>query len=163
MNSSPYSNNSVSPIAFAIAVVIMGSGAGALAWRRSLQRDYDINEGYPSPRPPYPGAPQGVDIKKLPKAASASPAQASQAVSGPLPPRPARAAAKWYYTQGDGQAGPVTWAVLKNLAASGALGPEDMVFATGSSDWVDASTVPGLLPGWAGGVTPIDPSKGRNL
>jgi hypothetical protein len=139
MNSSP---NTVSPIAFAIAGAILLAGLAVIAWRWSMQRAYDINQGYPSPRPPYPGSPPGFDIKNLPKVATMSPDPTGAPGIAPPPPT----TAGWYYLRGDRPEGPVTWTDLKHLAATGALDPQDLVFATGTPEWVEAGTVPELLP-----------------
>ena len=53
---------------------------------------------------------------------------------------------EWYYAKDGKQEGPIGMAQLSQLAASGRLGPKDMVFKTGTTDWVEASTVAGLFP-----------------
>lgn len=54
--------------------------------------------------------------------------------------------ADWYYAKDGQQFGPISSQQLKQLAASGGLVPEDLVFREGSKDWVAASTVQGLFP-----------------
>ncbi len=52
----------------------------------------------------------------------------------------------WYYTAGGQQAGPVSEAQLRQLAAGGHLNAGDMVWHEGMPQWAPASTVPGLVP-----------------
>ena len=52
---------------------------------------------------------------------------------------------EWYYAKDGNQQGPITMAQLRQLASSGRLEPTDMVFKTGTKDWVEASTVAGLF------------------
>jgi hypothetical protein len=52
---------------------------------------------------------------------------------------------EWYYAKDGKQQGPISMAQLRQLASSGRLEPTDMVFKTGTTDWVDASTVAGLF------------------
>jgi len=47
---------------------------------------------------------------------------------------------------GKGQCGPMSGAELKNLAACGAIGPQDQVQQVGSDAWWPASAVGGLFP-----------------
>lgn len=54
--------------------------------------------------------------------------------------------ADWYYARDGQQYGPINSAQLKQLAQSGGLVPDDLVFREGSKDWVAASTVQGLFP-----------------
>jgi len=54
---------------------------------------------------------------------------------------------EWYYATGDKQQGPVSSAELKQLAASGQLVPDDLVWREGMSEWVEASNVRGLFEG----------------
>ncbi len=60
--------------------------------------------------------------------------------------------ADWYYAKEGRQHGPVSSSQLRQLASSGQLLPDDLVFREGSSNWVAASTVSGLFP--PGGVVP---------
>jgi uncharacterized RDD family membrane protein YckC len=53
----------------------------------------------------------------------------------------------WYFTQGGQQVGPVEFGQLQQMAASGQVGPSDLVWCEGMPSWVGASTIPGLSPG----------------
>jgi len=55
------------------------------------------------------------------------------------------AASQWYYAKGDRQLGPVTTAELKQLAGSGSLQPDDLIWREGMDDWVPAQNVRGLF------------------
>jgi len=57
------------------------------------------------------------------------------------------AAMQWYYAKGDRQLGPVGTAELKQLAASGSLEPQDLIWREGMDDWVPAENVKGLFEG----------------
>src|SRR5688572_29834560 len=50
----------------------------------------------------------------------------------------------WYYSESGRQAGPVTAAALREMASSGRLGPQDLVWREGMGDWRPASAVPEL-------------------
>ena len=50
--------------------------------------------------------------------------------------------AAWYYSDHRRQAGPVTADVLREMASSGRLTPQDLVWRDGMGDWRPASTVP---------------------
>ncbi len=52
----------------------------------------------------------------------------------------------WYFAQGSEQRGPVSRAALTQLAASGAVTPQTLVWQQGMADWVPAGTIPGLMP-----------------
>jgi hypothetical protein len=52
----------------------------------------------------------------------------------------------WYYASGGQQRGPVKTAQLKQLATSGELKPEDLVWCDGMPNWAPAGSVKGLLP-----------------
>ena len=52
--------------------------------------------------------------------------------------------ASWYYSENGRQAGPVTAGALREMASSGRLGPQDLVWREGMGDWRPASTVPEL-------------------
>lgn len=56
----------------------------------------------------------------------------------------------WYYTQDMQECGPVSFSELQQLAVSGRLTPEDLVWSEGMPDWALASTIPELLPSPAG-------------
>lgn len=57
----------------------------------------------------------------------------------------------WYYGQGGQQKGPVSREALGQLAASGQLGPRDLVWTAGMPAWQPAGSVPGLI---AAGAAP---------
>lgn len=52
---------------------------------------------------------------------------------------------QWYLARGGEQSGPVTMAELKRLADRGELGPEDLIWSEGWSEWQPARTVNGLV------------------
>jgi hypothetical protein len=52
----------------------------------------------------------------------------------------------WYYAQGGRQRGPVSEQLVRQLAASGQLQPDDLVWYDGLKDWIAAASVPGLIP-----------------
>jgi hypothetical protein len=54
-------------------------------------------------------------------------------------------ASQWYLIQGDQDFGPLTSDELKGLAAEGRIGPRDLVRKEGTTRWVTASAVQGLL------------------
>jgi len=138
INTDPHTAGRVSPLAFAAAGALVIAGVTTFVCRWRAQRGFDINQGYPSPRPPYPGAPTGYDVKQIAQApGSAQPLPAS---------RRGRAEAEtWFYVKGEAQAGPVTWSALKRLVETGNLAGQDLVYAAGSADWVEVSSVPGLM------------------
>lgn len=53
--------------------------------------------------------------------------------------------AQWYYAQDQKQLGPVTWEKLRELASSGALEKNDMVWRDGMAEWQKAAAVEGLF------------------
>jgi hypothetical protein len=52
----------------------------------------------------------------------------------------------WYYAKNDQQLGPVSPAELKQLAATRALLPEDLIWREGMESWAPATKVKGLFP-----------------
>src|SRR4051794_33906008 len=60
----------------------------------------------------------------------------------------------WYYARGGTHQGPVTPAQLKQMAQSGDLKPDDLVFQEGGTQWVAASTVKGLFDKPGTGTAP---------
>ncbi len=52
----------------------------------------------------------------------------------------------WYYAHNRQRIGPVSFAQMRELAASGRLQPTDMVLREGTRQWVPAGAVEGLLP-----------------
>jgi hypothetical protein len=88
-----------------------------------------------------------------------------------VPPMPAARQASqhsagpgWYYAQNKKKQGPVTRTQLQRLAASGQLGPSDMVLQEGTSKWLAAGLIPELFagsqPATANGSPPAMPSAG---
>lgn|GEM_PF-1154024 len=65
-------------------------------------------------------------------------------------------ATQWHYTKAGEQHGPVTAAELKELAKSGELSPEDLVWKEGMSEWKPARSVNGLL---STRTVPLPPPK----
>ena len=61
-------------------------------------------------------------------------------------------AAEWYYTTNKQQMGPVSWEELRQLASSGLLKPNDLVWADGMPEWVKANRQDGLFPKTEGGT-----------
>ena len=53
--------------------------------------------------------------------------------------------AEWYYTTNNQQMGPVSWDELRQLASTGLLRPDDMVWKEGMADWHKASRTDGLF------------------
>lgn len=53
---------------------------------------------------------------------------------------------QWFYALDQQRLGPVSFLILQQFAASGQLKPSDLVWTTGMSEWVPASTVAGLVP-----------------
>lgn len=54
-------------------------------------------------------------------------------------------AIQWYLLQGDTDLGPMSTSELKRMAADGKIGPRDLVRKEGSTRWVPASAIEGLL------------------
>jgi hypothetical protein len=54
-------------------------------------------------------------------------------------------AVEWFYTANKHQMGPVSWDELKQLAESGLLKPNDMVWCEGMDEWVKAVKQKGLF------------------
>jgi hypothetical protein len=81
------------------------------------------------------------------------------------PPATAKAA-EWYYARDGKQQGPVAAAQLQQLAESGRLGPDDLVWREGMPGWVPSRTVfppatppaPAAMPPPPGG--PVDQARG---
>ncbi|MCI0683878.1 MAG: DUF4339 domain-containing protein [Gemmataceae bacterium] len=53
--------------------------------------------------------------------------------------------AEWYYTTNNQQMGPVSWDELRQLASTGLLHPNDMVWKEGMIDWLKAGKKDGLF------------------
>jgi hypothetical protein len=61
---------------------------------------------------------------------------------------------QWYYAHQGQQAGPVSIEQLRQLAASGQLQPDDMVWKQGMTAWAPANTVEGLFSAALGPAAP---------
>ena len=59
----------------------------------------------------------------------------------------------WHYSKGGKQAGPISMAALRQMAASGQLSPTDMVWTAGMASWATAATIKGLFATPATGAT----------
>jgi hypothetical protein len=68
----------------------------------------------------------------------------------------------WYYSSGGEQQGPVSTSRLRELATSGELQPDNLVWSEGMPNWAAASSIKGLLPSAvttsAAVVTPVAPA-----
>ena len=53
--------------------------------------------------------------------------------------------AEWYYTTNNQQMGPISWDELRQLASTGLLQSNDLVWKEGMVDWVKATTKDGLF------------------
>ena len=83
----------------------------------------------------------------------------ASAGGGDAPNTPAsqsqRAASKeWWYTRNGTKFGPVSEAVLRQLAKRGTLMPDDLVWTAGMNEWQPARAHPWLFPPSAEGSTP---------
>jgi amino acid transporter len=65
---------------------------------------------------------------------------------------------EWYYAKGNQQLGPVTAAQLKQLATSGQLSPEDLIWREGMANWESAGKVRGLFVAAAQPVAAVAPA-----
>lgn len=63
-------------------------------------------------------------------------------------------ASEWYFSHGGQQLGPISDTELKELAASGKLFPNDLVWKEGMAEWMNASKVKGLFPTAKGTTSP---------
>jgi hypothetical protein len=64
---------------------------------------------------------------------------------------------EWHYTKNGQRFGPVSGQQLKELAAKGGIGPDDLVWKEGMPQWVPASKIKGLLPSSAPNATEPPP------
>lgn len=53
----------------------------------------------------------------------------------------------WHYSNDGAQKGPVSFEQLRGLANSGSIGPDDLVWTEGMSEWAPARTVRGVISG----------------
>jgi hypothetical protein len=65
----------------------------------------------------------------------------------------------WWYAKGDKRFGPHTPDELKSLAAAGQIVASDVVWKEGLANWLQASSVKGLIPSGSGGMPPPLPSN----
>jgi GYF domain 2 len=74
---------------------------------------------------------------------------------------------QWYYSQGGQQLGPVSEAQLQQMKSAGQVGPTDLVWSEGMTDWLAAGQVPQLQAQAAGKpaapptVQPAAPAQGQ--
>jgi prepilin-type processing-associated H-X9-DG protein len=71
--------------------------------------------------------------------------------------------ADWFYSKSGKQLGPVSETVLFQLAASGQVLPDDLVWKEGMAQWMKASQVPGMIPPSATGTPQAMPSHSAGL
>ena len=64
---------------------------------------------------------------------------------------------EWYFQEGQERIGPITASALKQLAETGRIKPETLVWKNGTREWVAARTVRGLIgtPGLAASSPPL--------
>ncbi|MFZ1010709.1 MAG: DUF4339 domain-containing protein, partial [Candidatus Sulfotelmatobacter sp.] len=83
--------------------------------------------------------------------------------SGSSPPTmPGGAQAKWYYTSGGQQQGPVDFSDLQMLAGLGQLGAQDQVWTEGMGAWTSAGQIQGLMKSGASVESANQPSSEIN-
>lgn len=70
--------------------------------------------------------------------------------------------AEWYYTRNHQQMGPVSWDELRQLASTGLLHPDDMVWKEGMGDWLKANKKDGLFSASAARGDVDDPPRRRS-
>ncbi|MDB5292901.1 MAG: hypothetical protein JWL69_4142 [Phycisphaerales bacterium] len=74
---------------------------------------------------------------------------------------------QWYYSQGGQQLGPVSEAQLQQMKSAGQVGPADLVWSEGMTDWLPAGQVPQLqthatgLPAASPTAQPAAPVQGH--
>lgn len=64
---------------------------------------------------------------------------------------------QWFYARGGQQSGPVTFAQLSELARTGGLSANDLVWQEGTPDWRPAGQVPALFTAAPGPMMPPPP------
>ncbi len=103
-----------------------GTGKWQLAWT--------VTGLFPTPpKPPVPAA--HATNGAAPAPSNGRP----MAAPPPLPPG-------WFYAQNKKKVGPLSWAQIQQLAASGAIKAADMVLPQGTGKWVAAGSLPALFP-----------------
>src|SRR5687768_17122264 len=81
--------------------------------------------------------------------ATAQPSEAHGSNQHPAlttPGVPAPPGEMWFYVEGGKEQGPLERHALATLFAKGQLAPEAEVWRSGMSEWVPASSIPGLVP-----------------
>jgi TM2 domain-containing membrane protein YozV len=63
-------------------------------------------------------------------------------------------ASEWYYSQDGERHGPISTDQLKDLAAAGKIGPDNLVWKDGMENWLPAGKVKNLLPTPGGVAAP---------
>jgi hypothetical protein len=83
-------------------------------------------------------------------------ASAGRAPAAGMPESESRMAARkgWWYTNNGASFGPVSEAVLQQLANRKTLAPDDLVWSAGADEWKPARSLPWLFPPSAGAATP---------
>jgi GYF domain 2/TPR repeat len=66
----------------------------------------------------------------------------------------------WYFAKGQDRVGPFSFDQLRQLVASGSIGPKDTVWNEGGAKWVPVNMVPGLQPSRN---TEVDPAPVREF
>lgn len=102
------------------------------------------------------------EIFVMPSVSAAGPSIKAPPVVGEVPeyaiepdsPAATPTGQTWYYTSGGAQLGPVDFAFLQKLAATGQLGPSNLVWTEGMAEWAAPGAVPGLNAPPATGRSP---------
>jgi hypothetical protein len=69
---------------------------------------------------------------------------------------------EWYFQEGEQRTGPISAAALRQLAASGGITPDTLIWKTGLPNWIPAKSVKGLF-GISTNATPTTPSAPRPI
>jgi hypothetical protein len=67
---------------------------------------------------------------------------------------------EWYFQEGEQRTGPISATALRQLAASGGIGPETLIWTSGLPNWIPAKSVKGLF-GVSTNAAPTTPSAQR--
>jgi hypothetical protein len=86
--------------------------------------------------------------------ATAATAPAAAQTAGPT-------SGRWHYTSAGVQRGPVDFANLQLLCASGQITPDDLVWSDGMPAWIPASQIPGLVRTTATAAATFDGASDR--